>query len=64
MNRDDVIINLIIIKNINKYIELVKNENLTKIVQYIYIYIYFFFLKINIFQPKIYGEFIIEITLL
>ena len=32
LNRDDVIINLIIILNINKYIKLVKIEKLAKIV--------------------------------
>ena len=37
-NRDDVIINLIIIHNINKYIKLIKIEKLPKIVQNIWPY--------------------------
>ena len=39
-NRDDVIINLIINYNINKYIKLIKIEKLPKIVPNIYIYIF------------------------
>ena len=55
LNYDDVIINLIIIQNINKYVKLIKIEKLPKIVPNIWPYNpinHFFLMKPNIKVKK------------